>query len=194
MQPPSPEANNNDLLVWSLYLLNGAETWVDVEEMYLKAFELAPARLSWRTRADIPDYKKVSKALQSVEAPDSKHEGLLVKQGSYDRKLTMAGLAWCEEFSDQLHLLYSGAVVSSANSQTDARRIKEIESSPCFQRWMQDRASVMEGWELAEIFRCLPTSPPATWIERFDASTIAARRNGRSDVEKYIQSARTQIL
>jgi hypothetical protein len=106
----------------------------------------------------------------------------------------MAGLAWCEEFSDQLHLLYSGAVVSSANSQTDARRIKEIESSPCFQRWMQDRASVMEGWELAEIFRCLPTSPPATWIERFDASTIAARRNGRSDVEKFIQSARTQIL
>jgi hypothetical protein len=52
----------------------------------------------------------------------------------------------------------------------------------------------MEGWELAEIFRCLPTSPPATWIERFDASTIAARRNGRSDVEKFIQSARTQIF
>lgn len=68
IDPPSFDANNNDLLVWSLFLLDGAEKWVDVENIYLKAFELGPARLSWRTRADIPDYKKVSKALQSVEA------------------------------------------------------------------------------------------------------------------------------
>ena len=64
LRPPSEQHNNADLIVWALHLCGGAERWVDVEELYLKAFELAPARLSWRTREDLPDYKKCAKALQ----------------------------------------------------------------------------------------------------------------------------------
>ena len=48
---------------------------MDVEEIYLKCFEIAPARLGWRTRPEIPDYKKISKALQSVEAKTHTGEG-----------------------------------------------------------------------------------------------------------------------
>ncbi len=66
--PPSDQPNNQDVFVWALYLLGGADRGVDVEEIYLKCFELAPARLGWRTRPDLPDYKKASKALQSIEA------------------------------------------------------------------------------------------------------------------------------
>ena len=94
IDPPSFEANNNDLLVWSLFLLGGAEKWVDVEDIYLKAFELGPARLSWRTRADIPDYKKVSKALQSVEAGGNRWQQLLEKRGAYDLKVVF-GISSC---------------------------------------------------------------------------------------------------
>jgi len=83
VRAPSGNHNNDDLLVWALHLLGGAERWVDVEELYLKAFELAPARLSWRTRPDLPDYKKCAKALQAVESPKgSNHHGLLAKNGS----------------------------------------------------------------------------------------------------------------
>ena len=38
-------ASNSELFVWALYLLGGAERDVDVEEIYLKCFEIAPARL-----------------------------------------------------------------------------------------------------------------------------------------------------
>ena len=88
MKPPSMNANNQDLFVWSLFLLNGGSEWVDVEDIYLKSFELAPERLSWRTRRDIPDYKKCAKALQSVEAPGKNHEGMLVKKSEHERKLS----------------------------------------------------------------------------------------------------------
>lgn len=66
--PPSVEANNQDVFIWALYLLGGADRDVDVENIYLKSFELTPARLGWRTRPDPPDYKKTAKALQSIEA------------------------------------------------------------------------------------------------------------------------------
>lgn len=55
-------ASNSELFVWALYLLGGAEHDVDVEDIYLKCFAIAPARLGWRTKPEIPDYKKNSKS------------------------------------------------------------------------------------------------------------------------------------
>jgi hypothetical protein len=195
IDPPSFEANNNDLLVWSLFLLGGAEKWVDVEDIYLKAFELGPARLSWRTRADIPDYKKVSKALQSVEAGGNRWQQLLEKRGAYERKLSLAGQVWCQKYNEQLSKLYSGsAVVSSAATQAAGKRVREVEGSELFQRWRHDRTLELPEHELAEIFRCLPGSPRATWIGRFDEVVIAAERNGKSEVVDFVATARTSVL
>ncbi|NCY16461.1 MAG: hypothetical protein EBX39_06780 [Actinobacteria bacterium] len=195
IDPPSLEANNNDLLVWSLYLLGGASKWVDVEDVYIKAFELAPARLSWRTRPEIPDYKKVSKALQSVEAPNHRWSALLEKRSKYERKLSLEGLAWCERYQKELSALYSGeSVVTSAANQSDGRRIREVDTSETFKRWVHDPESPLAEHELADIFRCLPGSPKATWIGRFDEVVVAARRNGRPDIERFVDTARRQIL
>ena len=67
IKPPSITHNNSDLTVYACYLAGGYERWLDVEELYLKMFELAPNRLGWRTRSDLPDYKKCAKALQELE-------------------------------------------------------------------------------------------------------------------------------
>ena len=195
IDPPSLEANNNDLLVWSLFLLGGAERWVDVEEIYLKAFDLAPARLSWRTRPDIPDYKKIAKALQSVEALKNRWHRLLEKRGPYERKLSLVGQSWCERYRQQLTEMYSGtAVVSSAKTQSAGRRVNDVESSDLFQRWKNDPTTPLPEHELAGIFRCLPGSPRATWIGRFDETVVAANRNGRSDVVSFVEASRSAVL
>jgi len=195
IDPPSFDANNNDLLVWSLFLLDGAEKWVDVESIYLKAFELGPARLSWRTRADIPDYKKVSKALQSVEASGNRWHQLLEKRGPYERKLSLAGQDWCRKYNDQLTNLYSGStVVRSAPTQLAGRRVRDVESSDLFQRWCLDRTIDLPEHELAVVFRCLPGSARSTWIVRFDETMVASQRNGNTDVADFVNTAREFIL
>ena len=38
--------SNQDLFLWALFLLGGADRDVDVEEIYLKCFEIAPSRPS----------------------------------------------------------------------------------------------------------------------------------------------------
>ena len=195
IDPPSFDANNNDLLVWSLFLLDGAEKWVDVENIYLKAFELGPARLSWRTRADIPDYKKVSKALQSVEASGNRWHQLLEKRGPHERKLSLAGQDWCQKYNDQLTNLYSGStVVRSAPTQLAGRRVRDIESSDLFQRWCLDRTIDLPEHELAVVFRCLPGSARSTWIVRFDETMVDSQRNGNTDVADFVNTARKFVL
>ena len=194
VKAPSSSHNNADLLVWATFILGGHEQWVDVEEMYLKAFELAPARLSWRTRSDIPDYKKCAKALQELEdAKRSEHLGLLAKQGSYLRKLTDDGYRWCKTYQTTLSKLYSGGFVPSAVTQEAGRAIRDLEKAEVFHRFQQLGRLDCDLWELAEVMRCMVDSSLVVWAARLDSIAIAATANGRQDILEFVEASRTYV-
>lgn len=185
---PASTPNNQDLLVWSLYTLGGAERWVDVEDVFLRCFELAPLRLAWRTRPDLPDYKKCAKALQSVEA--TTHRGLLAKQGRYLRRLTDAGTAWCEQHATTLADLYGGTrPVRAASTSSDERLLRELRSHPAFKSW-QASEDLPEVWDLADALKCSVSSPPAVWDQRLDELEQAARRAADDDVLGFAGAVR----
>lgn len=162
--PPSPEANNQDVFVWALYLLGGADKDVDVEEIYLKCFELAPARLGWRTHPEIPDYKKTSKALQSIEA--TTHVGLLHRPHKYSRRLTLEGIKWVEAYRSILEKNYSKAIVqaSKATNQHERKR-HELKKSDAWAKFLIDPSTV-EISDAAAALQCSAASPMSVWSGR----------------------------
>lgn len=161
--PPSTEANNQDIFVWALFLLGGADRDVDVEEVYLKSFELAPARLGWRTRPDLPDYKKTAKALQSVEA--ASHPGLIAKRGAYQRRLTAEGTDWVERNRPLLARLYGGRVPEVSTSVLGQRRAA-LRGSAQFVNWRKGVG--FDSVDLADALECSPASPDSVWASRLD--------------------------
>jgi hypothetical protein len=163
-EPPSPEANNQDVFVWALYLLGGADKDVDVEEIYLKCFELAPARLGWRTHPEIPDYKKTSKALQSIEA--TTHVGLLHRPHKYSRRLTLEGIKWVESYRAILEKNYSKAIVqASKTTNQHERRRHELKRSDAWAKFLIDPATV-EISDAAAALQCSAASPLSVWSGR----------------------------
>jgi hypothetical protein len=192
---PKPESHptNRELLLWALYLAGGADRWTDVEEVYLKAFELAPARLSWRTRADLPDYKKCAKALQELEATESPYRELLSRKNRYERKLTIAGSDWCELHRDTLASKYSDRIVPSAPIQTTARRLRDVERSDLYQRWVDSGRVDAHHWEILEMLRCMPDAPPQLWSARCDEIQLSARRDGHNDIQRFIEQVRAAL-
>lgn len=191
---PSSQHNNTDLMIWALYLAGGAESWTDVEALFLKAFELAPARLAWRTRDDLPDYKKCAKALQEVEDPKrSRYMGFFEKRGRYQRRLTQQGMQWCQQYENQLSALYGGGLVPSARIQDHGRRVRAIRASGPYQTWAHEGTIGSPIWELAEIFRCLPDSSPAVWNARLDEHLLSAQRNSDTNVSEFIEAVRTLV-
>jgi hypothetical protein len=191
---PSVNHNNADLLVWACYELGGYGRWVDVEELFLKAFELGPNRLGWRTRPDLPDYKKCAKALQEVEDPKrSDHLGLLLKQGQYTRKLSDQGLEWCRAYESLLKSLYGGGFVPSQANSEMGRLIAAVEKSDAFRRFMDTGDVDVETWVLADALQCLPNSAQVVWMARLDGLRLAGETNGRRDIVSFAAKARDRV-
>ena len=162
--PPSGSPNNQDVFIWALYLLGGAERQVDVEEIYLKAFDLAPARLSWRTRADLPDYKKTSKALQSVESVS--HVGLVNKTNALSRKLTSAGAQWVEANKSIFETVYGGKAIAAPPTSAHEQFRLAFKASSAFRK-LRDGGEV-DKIELSDALGCSPSSPAPIWISRIE--------------------------
>lgn len=167
---PSGQPNNQDVFVWALYLLGGADKDVDVEAIYLKCFELAPARLGWRTRPDLPDYKKTSKALQSVESKT--HAGLVHKPNALHRRLTPEGVAWVERHGPVLRRTYSGSVAPSAATNQLERVRQMVQKSSAWREWRAGNEVdlVMVGQAL----QSSAGSPPEIWDGRIHEVIRAA--------------------
>ena len=162
--PPSDTANNQDVFLWALYVLGGADRDVDVEAIYLKCFEIAPARLGWRTQPQIPDYKKTSKALQSVES--TTHIGLIHRPHKYSRRLTTEGYRWIEAYKPILEKVYSNQFVApSANTNMHERTSQAIKQSSSWADYLSDPFS-LDIADLGALLRCTATSPQETWQSR----------------------------
>ena len=172
-EPPGLEPNNQDVFVWALFLLGGADKDVDVEEIYLKCFELAPARLGWRTKPEIPDYKKTSKALQSVEA--TTHIGLINRPHQYARRLTPDGVNWVKNYESQLSSNYSGKPVTASISHNQYERVrKTIKDSIVWNLFVNGNKEFYLP-DLASAMRCSATSPRTTWEARLNELKRAAQ-------------------
>jgi hypothetical protein len=194
VRAPSAEHNNADLIVWACYVAGGYERWIDVEQLYLKAFELGPNRLGWRTQLDIPDYKKCAKALQEVEDPKrSDHLGLFLKLGRYTRKLSDEGLLWCESYRSLLEGLYGGGFVPSQSISEMARVLSAFDKSDAYRAYVKTKSIDVELWELSDALQCLPTSARDVWMARLDRLRLAADANGRHDVVEFIERARERV-
>lgn len=181
------EVTNHEVFLWALSQLGGIHGFVDVEHVFVKCFEVAPQRFSWRTRSDLPDYKKCAKALRDAEA---KRPKLLVKTGdSFGRQFTVEGQAWLEAHKARLNTRIGGVdVVQEPRSRHRARLIAEVERSTVFQEWAASRTVVSEKWRMAELLKCSPDSQKVIWNDRLQILRAAARAAGKNDLLQFLEA------
>ena len=162
--PPSPEANNQDVFVWALYLLGGADKDVGVEDVCLKCFEIAPARFSWRTHPELPDGAQGLKALSVAE--NKTHVGLILRPNKFNCRLTLDGIKWVEAYRAILEKNYSKAIVqASKTTNQHERRRHELKKSDAWAKFLIDPKTV-EISDAAAALQCSAASPMSVWSGR----------------------------
>lgn len=182
----SEPVTNSDVFLWALYELGGADEFVDVEAAFIKAFELAPLRLSWRTRPDLPDLKKCSKALRDAEGREPR---LLVKQGAEMRRLTVEGQRWIEDNFDRLvETLGGDRPVRAPRIRVPSRLVSHALQGPVFMAWSETRAITEHKWRVAEMLRCSPDSSRGVFRDRLETLRGAAYSAGRLDALEFLDA------
>ena len=176
---------NSDVFLWALYELGGADDFVDVEDAFIKAFELAPLRLSWRTRPDLPDLKKCSKALRDAEGREPR---LLVTKGAEMRRLTVEGQQWIEENFDRLAEALGGDGVRAPRTRVPSRLVSQALQSSVFAMWAETRTITSEKWRVAEMLRCSPDSSHTVFRDRLETLRGAAYSAGRNDALEFLNA------
>jgi hypothetical protein len=170
---PSDEITNSDIFLWSLGRLGGGTEFVDVEDVFIRCFELAPKRFAWRTRNNLPDYKKCSKALRDAEARKPR---LLVKtRDGLKRQLTVEGQEWLSaNESRMVTIVESGKTVQEPRSRPRIRLLADAERSDPYRRWTDEGVLPTQKWQVAELLRCSPDSDRRIWRERLQVLRAAA--------------------
>ena len=153
------DVTNADIFLWALNRLGGANKFIDVEDVYVEAFKLAPLRFAWRTKKDLPDLKKCAKALRDAEA----REPTPVAKSSdrYKQQLTVSGQQWVTENTQRLtEALESGADIPAprqrpkeSNTQRQERELARITASTAFQKASDGAASTITPREAESFFR-----------------------------------------
>jgi hypothetical protein len=178
---------NWEIFVWALNELGGGNTMIDVEEVFIRCFEIAPRRFCWRTRPALPDYKKCSKALSDAEA---RRPALLIKTGdTFGRQLTVAGQQWVDSNDHRLRpLLGFGRNISEPRQRPRSKMLAEVERSEIFQQWKQHFSFQAEKWRVADLLRCSPDSSHRIWSDRLQTLRSAAYAAKKSEVLSFLDS------
>jgi len=187
----APEIANWEIFLWAASQLGGSSQFIDIEDIFCKCFEIAPARLGWRTRPEIPDYKKCAKALQEAEA---RRPRLLIKTGdAYGRQLTAEGQRWIEQNKQKLsRIITTGTQVPEPKTRPRSRMIAEIERSRPFITWRETGEFPSEKWRLAEVLRCSPDSSPDTWAQRLETARAAAYASDNDTVLRFFDAVKVE--
>ena len=181
------EITNWEIFIWSLSQLGGSSGFVDVEDVFIACFELAPSRFSWRTRQDLPDTKKCSKALRDAEA---RRPLLLLKtRDGLKRQLTVEGQQWVARNEPRMiDALHSGRAVEEPASRPRARMLAEVERSDPFQTWLHSGVTPIEKWQVAELLRCSPDSDWRIWADRLEMLRAKANGAKRDRVLAFVEA------
>ena len=176
--------DNPDIIPLALYELGGAGRFIDVEDLFMRCYEIAPERFGWR-KYEMPNYKIVSKALQSFE---EKYPDLLIKTSDgLQRQLSADGVKWIRRRLPVLMKLVSSELRDPPSRRPSQRLLNEISSHQLFISYKKDVSIDPSKYEVADLLLCSPDSPVEIWQERLQTLRSAAEASSRSDLVQFLE-------
>ena len=164
------EVGQSEIVTLAVFMLGGAQRFIDTEDVAMKAFELAPHRFSWRKYPRQINLELVRVCLSNARKPD---KGTLLRgSGRKGWSLTTKGNKWIEANLNLFECDFSlGPNKSRRAGSVDAARAdresKRLQSSAAWRQWREDPRAV-RATQAKEIFRIDSYTKPAMLSLKLD--------------------------
>ena len=183
----STRIDNTDFIPFALYELGGSGAFVDVEDVFLHCFEIAPERFRWR-KHNLPNYKTLSKALRDFE---KSHDSLLVKTADgLSRQLSAEGNEWVRSKLDLFHRILRKPGSNPPTRRRDNRLLNEFADHELVRAYVAGGRPDLIKHQVADLLLCAPDSPPVVWSERLETYRSAADAARRPELIEFLEVIR----
>lgn len=174
---------NQDFAALAVLLCGGGDGQAHIEDVALKAYQLAPTRFKWE-RYDYPSLDTVRVALRADRGP----EDLVLRSGGkfyslkpegIERALQLGSHILGSKFNDARELIHAfehkvpttvepSADTGIARHRPAQKYLRQVKGHDTFRAWRKDPTAQHELWQLAELLECMPDASLATWNSRLE--------------------------
>jgi len=177
--------DNPDIIPIALDELGGAGRFVDVEDLFMRCYEIAPARFGWR-KHKIPNYKILSKALRDFE---EKYPDLLIKTpDGLKRQLSAEGIKWLRQKKPRYRKLLGSSVKPPPSRRPSQRILNELSENQLFVSYTNGEDFNLDKFSVADLLLCSPDSPTSIWKERLETFRSSAEDSNRKDLVRFLDA------
>jgi len=175
--------SNTDFIPISLTELEGVGRFIDVEDIFIKCYELSPERFGWR-KYKYPNYKILHKALTDFE---EKYPTFIIKTpDGLSRQLTAEGVEWIKERLPIFRNLLETPELAAPRRRPNQRILNEIAVNILFNDFSTGKNPELNKFEVADILLCSPDSSPELWNERLISYKSTAEDSNRPDLVNFL--------
>lgn len=173
---------NVDFIPISLSELEGIGRFIDVEDLFIKCYELSPERFGWR-KYKYPNYKILHKALTDFE---EKYPEFIIKTpDGLSRQLTAEGVEWTKNRLPIFRKLLQSPEIAAPKKRPNQKILNEIAVNNLFIDFSEGRKPELDKFEVADLLLCSPDSPSALWNERLISYKSTAEDSKRTDLVDF---------
>jgi hypothetical protein len=181
------KVDNPDIIPFALLELGGAGQFIDVEDIFLRCFEVAPERFRWRKHL-IANYKTLSKALRDFEG---RHPDFLLKtEDGLSRQLSKEGIDWLKARLDLFREVLSLPGANPPTRRREQKLLNEFASHRLVRAFEKGHLEDLHKYEIADLLLCAPDSPTSVWKERLETYRSAATAAGRPNLVEFLDYLR----
>jgi hypothetical protein len=191
------DVSNVLLALAALDHLGGATKFVDIEDVAIEAFKVAPDRFGWRTKKEYPSWERVRTAFVHANQSEQRRgaTALVISdtEGS-SWKLTADGVTFVRKNAAKTAAATGRKRSRAGAASPSGRRTREIRRHSAFTRFLQGASvSDIERYELAEVLVCPPDSSAALVMRKLDVARAAALDVDDADVLRFLTEIAREV-
>ena len=174
---------NPEVVAFALYELGGAGRFIGIEDLFVRCWQLAPRRFSWRTK-EYPNYKTLYQALVDLERS---HAGTLIRTtDGLGRQLSASGVAWVRQREARFRRALAQPSEGMSGRRPSHRLVNELSSAEPVRQFRAGEEPKLSRFDAADLLVASPDSPPSVWRERLAIYRSAVESAGRPDLQEFL--------
>ena len=173
-----------DYALLALHRLGGSSHDVDIEDIALEAFRLAPSLFCWRRHPNYPSIEAVRLSFKTLERVHRIR--YTVSPKGHERMLTVEGIKRAQEVAGLLDRRGDAPSPGDALRRPIHRDLARILAHPAYASWQAKGASGLDRLDLGDLIRVVSGSPASAYTDALLRAQSQATDAGQNDLAAFL--------